>query len=108
MDKTTRLFQLARKRQASRWPGYLPLVEYHNGAYECEFVSPYTKAAGNVDAAVMIVLQDWSSHDRLSGGLDADAIEHGHTPSLPTNRNLKRLLGVHLGPTVPATVTHSA
>ncbi len=59
------------------------------------YVSPYTKAAGNVDASVMIVLQDWSSHDRLSGGLDADAIEHGHTPSLPTN--LKRLLGVHLG-----------
>jgi restriction system protein len=97
MDKATRLLELARRRQACRWPGYKPLAEYHNGAYECDFVSPYTKAAQNVDASVMIILQDWSSHERLSGALDTDAVAHGHTPSLPTNRNLKRLLHVHFG-----------
>jgi restriction system protein len=97
MDKTTRLLELARRRQASRWLGYQPLIDYHSGVYECDHVSPYTKSAANVDATVMVILQDWSSHDRLIGERDADAIAHGHTPSLPTNRNLKRLLSVHFG-----------
>lgn len=95
--KEERLLELARKRQATRWPGCRPLVEYHDGAYECNFVSPYTKTAGNVDAQIMIILQDWSSHERLSGELDADAVTHGHTPSLPTNRSLTRLLHAHFG-----------
>ncbi|MEO8682652.1 MAG: hypothetical protein ABI665_26625 [Vicinamibacterales bacterium] len=97
MDKAARLLDLARKRQASRWPGYKPLVEYRHGAYECDFVSPYTKAAGNVDAAVMILLQDWSSDDELSGELDSGAAELGFTPTLPTNKNLIRLLKTHFG-----------
>jgi hypothetical protein len=95
MDKLARLLTLARKRQESRWPGYRPLVEYHGGAYECDFVSPYTKSAGNVDADVMVMLQDWSSDERLSGPLDRHAAELGHTPSLPTNRNLVELLREH-------------
>jgi uracil-DNA glycosylase len=96
MDKAARLLELARKRQESRWPGYRPLVDYHGGAYECDFVSPYTKSAGNVDAEVMVMLQDWSSDERLSGPLDRNAAELGHTPSLPTNRNLAALLRQHL------------
>src|SRR5262245_49000192 len=103
MDKATRLLELARRRQACRWPGYKPLADYHDGAYECDFVSPYTKSAGNVDATAMIILQDWSSHDRLSADLDADAVAFGYTPSLPTNRNLARLLDVHLGLTLAET-----
>jgi uracil-DNA glycosylase len=97
MNKAARLLDLAHKRQMSRWPGYKPLAEYHDGAYECDLVSPYTKAAGNIDAAVMILLQDWSSDDRLSGELDSCAATLGLTPSLPTNRNLDRLLKVHFG-----------
>lgn len=103
MDKAARLLELARRRQACRWTGYKPLADYHDGAYECDFVSPYTKSAGNVDATAMIVLQDWSSHDRLSAELDAEAVALGHTPSLPTNRNLARLLDVHLGLTLAET-----
>jgi len=68
MDKTAKLLELARLRQRSRSPGYRPLCEYHRGAYECDLVSPYTKSAGNVNATVMVMLQDWSSHERLKGG----------------------------------------
>jgi hypothetical protein len=41
---------------------YSGIGDYHDGAYECERVSPYTKTAGNVDADVMVLLQDWASH----------------------------------------------
>jgi uracil-DNA glycosylase len=95
VDKVAKLLDLARVRQSSRWPGYKPLIEYHQGAYECDFVSPYTKSAGNVNADVMIVLQDWSSDERLSRELDPEAAELGHMPGLPTNRNLIRLLKTH-------------
>lgn len=97
MDKAGRLLDLAHKRQSSRWPDYKPLTEYHNGIYECDFVSPYTKSAGNVDAKLMILLQDWSSDHRLSATLDESAVTLGLTPTLPTNRNLERLLKVHFG-----------
>lgn len=94
-DKAALLLDLARRRQATRWPGYTPLVAYHAGKYERDFVSPYTAAAGNVDAAVMILLQDWSSDKRLRGPLDVETAEKGFTPSLPTNKNLQRLLQEH-------------
>ena len=58
-DKNARLLALARLRQATRWPGYKSIADYHHGVYECDFVSPYTKTAGNVDAEVMVLLQDW-------------------------------------------------
>jgi uracil-DNA glycosylase len=95
MGKAARLLVLAQKRQASDWPDYKPLKEYHDGAYESDHVSPYTKSAGNVDAEVMVMLQDWSSDVRLSGPLDTDARDSGYTPSLPTNRNLADLLRKH-------------
>lgn len=95
VDKAARLLDLAHQRQAARWPGYTPLAAYHQGAYERDFVSPYTAAAGNVDADVMILLQDWSSDDRLRGPFDIEAAEKGYTPSLPTNKNLIRLLREH-------------
>jgi restriction system protein len=97
MERAARLLDLAHKRQTSRWPGYKPLVDYHDGVYECDFVSPYTKAAGNIDAAVMILLQDWSSHDRLSDKLDCGAATLGLTPTLATNKNLDKLLKAHFG-----------
>jgi restriction system protein len=45
----------------------------------------------------MVLLQDWSSEERLSGPLDEDARDIGHTPSLDTNRNLQDLLFTHFG-----------
>jgi restriction system protein len=68
------------------------LAEYHGGVYECDHVSPYTKTAGNLDSPIFILLQDWSSDDRLRGPLDPDAVHLGHMPNLPTNRNLRALL----------------
>jgi restriction system protein len=43
----------------------------------------------------MVLLQDWSSHDRLIGKRDQNAAVHGLTPELPTNKNLSRLLKTH-------------
>jgi len=48
MSKKSALLQLARKRQAARWEGYKCIADYCCGAYECDYVSPYTKSANNV------------------------------------------------------------
>jgi hypothetical protein len=68
--------------------------------YECDYVSPYTKTAGNVDAEVMVMLQDWSSDERLSGPFREDSAKLGYTRHLPTNQNLSRLLNATFGLTI--------
>jgi restriction system protein len=45
----------------------------------------------------MVILQDWSSSEKLSGPLDQEAMKYGYTPSLSTNKNLIRLLNAHFG-----------
>jgi uracil-DNA glycosylase len=105
MDKKRSLLKLGLKRQQSTCPGYKGIGDYHNGAYECEHVSPYTKSAGNVDASLMIILQDWSSDDFLSGPVDIDARDRGYTPRLPSNRNLAKLLKEHFGMELKETYT---
>jgi restriction system protein len=97
MNKRQRLQTLATKRQRARWPGYKGIGDYHHGAYECPYVSPYTKTAGNIDAEIMVILQDWSSDKSLRGPLDSDSITYGYTRSLPTNQNLVSLLETHFG-----------
>lgn len=92
MSKEEALAELAKMRQSTRWDGYRCIGDYHDGAYECLFVSPYTKSAHNIAASVMVILQDWSSDSSLSGHLDNDSVVIGHTPHLATNKNLKRLL----------------
>jgi uracil-DNA glycosylase len=92
MSKESTLAALAKKRQATRWEGFSCIADYHDGVYECPFVSPYTKAAGFVDAEILVMLQDWSSDGRLRGPVDREAVRLGHTPTLATNRNLTRLL----------------
>jgi len=82
MDKHARLLELARRRQDTRWQGYKCIGDYHGGVYECDFVSPYTKAAHNENAAVMVLLQDWSCDDQLAGPLDVDA---GNVPRAVEN-----------------------
>ena len=91
-DKRAELLALARKRQATRWSGYTCVGDYHDGVDECDFVSLYSKTAGNVDARILVMLQDWSSDSSLSGPFDEDSATFGHTRNLPTNRNLIRLL----------------
>ena len=95
MNKQGLLLALAQKRKASRWAGYGRIGDYHNGAYECDFVSPYTKSAGNVDAEIFILLQDWSSDESLRCPLDSDCVRYGLTRTLPTNKRLIELLRTH-------------
>lgn len=97
MDKNSQLLELAQKRKRSRWNGYKCIGDYHGGVYECDYVSPYTKGAHNVDSDIMVILQDWSSDQTISGEPDQEGMKYGHSPSLPTNKNLIRLLNVHFG-----------
>jgi uracil-DNA glycosylase len=97
MDKNHQIIKLAQKRKATRWDGYGCIGDYNDGVYECEYVSPYTKSAHNIDSDIMVILQDWSSDSRLIGKLDQDAMKYGYTPSLPTNKNLIRLLNAYFG-----------
>lgn len=97
MDKRSRLRALARVRQATRWAGYTSIGDYQDGVYECDFVSPYTKTAGNVDAEVMVMLQDWSSRDELMRGLDEQTKRLGYAPTQSTSRNLERLVNATFG-----------
>lgn len=97
MDKQDLLLALAQKRKMTIWPGYSRVGDYHGGAYECDFVSPYTKSAGKVDAEIFVLLQDWSSEESLSGSLDSDCVQFGLTRTLPTNRRLVELLRQHFG-----------
>jgi hypothetical protein len=95
MDKHARLLELARRRQMTRWNGYKCIGDYHGGAYECDFVSPYTKSAHNANAELMVLLQDWSSDDVLSGPYLHEGRTVGHDPSRVTNRRLRKLLRQH-------------
>ena len=97
MNKQDLLLALAHKRKTTRWPEYNQIADYHNGAYECDFVSPYTKSAGNVDAEIFVLLQDWSSDESLRSPLDSDCVRYGLTPTLPTNKRLVELLRSHFG-----------
>lgn len=94
-NKRAALLALATKRKATRWPGYNCIGDYQGGIYECEFVSPYTKSARNVDTEVMVLLQDWSSHEVLSEPPVPGGLELGHDPSRNTNKRLKELLREH-------------
>ena len=100
MDKQSKLLALARLRQSTRYPGYMCIGDYHAGIYECDLVSPYTKTAGNIDADVLVMLQDWASDEFLKGPFHEPSAMLGHTPTLPTNRNLKRLLSINFGLTL--------
>lgn len=96
-SKLRRLTELGRKRRAAVWEGYRNIGDYHGGAYDIDLVSPYSKSAGKIDAAVMVLLQDWASDGLLSGPLDDQIRDLGLKPSLATNRNLTRLLRHHFG-----------
>src|SRR3990172_5301954 len=100
MNKRKELLALAKKRQATRWDGYNCIGDYHGGAYECDFVSPYTKTAGNVDADIMVMLQDWWSDDGMSGLIDPDSVTLGYGTTNRTDINLIRLLDKTFGLTL--------
>jgi uracil-DNA glycosylase len=97
-DKHARLLELARLRQQAKWPRdkrYRCIGDYDCGLYECDFVSPYTIGAQNVDTELMILLQDWAPDDRLSGPFLPERCTVGHDPSRRTNRRRHELLLRH-------------
>jgi len=101
MGKDAELLALARRRQSTKWKPYTGIGAYHGGRYECDFVSPYTKSAGNVDAEIMVMLQDWSSDESMrEEAFDEETASLGYTPSLPTNKTLIELLDRTLGLTL--------
>lgn len=94
-SKKDRLLELAILRKNSRWNGYACIGDFHNGIYECSYVSPYTISAHNVDSPLMILLQDWASSDVLSGPILHERYQIGHDPKRTTNIRLKKLLLKH-------------
>src|SRR5262249_1961624 len=99
-DKRLQLLKLAEKRKRSRWKGYNCIGDYHDGAFECEFVSPYTKGAPNFDSEIMVILQDWACHEELSRETATDdpiGMSVGHDPNRKTNKKLISLLKNYLG-----------
>lgn len=96
--KQDALLRLARLRQSTRLAGYACISDFHDGIFECDHVSPYTKSGDNVDAAIMIVGQDWASAEKLARyPPDKQLAKRGLIPDLPTNKNLDDLLERHFG-----------
>lgn len=93
IKKAAMLAELTAKRKQAQWIGYKNLP----ALYECDFVSPYTKSAGNTSAKIFVMLQDWASEDALSGKPDPQTLALGYTPQLATNKNLQALLRTHFG-----------
>jgi uracil-DNA glycosylase len=94
-SKKDRLLELAILRRNSRWNGYACIGDFHDGIYECSYVSPYTISAHNVDSPLMILLQDWASSDVLSGPILHERYQVGYDPKRITNIRLKSLLHEH-------------
>lgn len=101
MDKQTAMAMLVAKRRAAAGGRYHHLHLYDGGSWDCDFVGPWTKSACRLDAALMIIGQDWASEDYLRRNDDAkkhaDRALTGQDAHLATNRNLKRLLSQHFG-----------
>ncbi|MBU3656340.1 MAG: hypothetical protein FGM23_08320 [Alphaproteobacteria bacterium] len=93
MKKLDRIRDLSYKRRQDRLEGFLNVSDFHDGRYDThDFVSPYSKTACNLDADVMLIGQDWSSEDRLNKGYSEVIAKLGYDPTIPTNKNLKKLL----------------
>ena len=93
-SKQAALSELVELRRGTPWPSYKGIEDYD---YQCDHVSPVTKSAGNVDADIFILLQDWSSDESLGRGLDQETRDLGYTPTEATFKTLIVLLRKHLG-----------
>lgn len=94
--KTEALLRLARLRQSSRLDGSAAIGDFHDGIFECDHVSPWTKSGCNVDAEIMVVGQDWLSSEVLEiEPPNLSVAELGFDPKFPTNANLNGLLERH-------------
>jgi restriction system protein len=92
--KREALLQLAKKRKADRRDGYKCLSDIHDGYYECDFVSPWTTSAHNVNADLMILGKDWASTKILEEqDRDPERRRTGQDENSKTNTNLRYYLG---------------
>lgn len=104
MTKEKELLKLAKLRQSKVYDGYTAIADYANKAYECNYISPYSKSAHNQNADVLVILQDWSSKQGLDPEGEApnekpcsELIEYGYSlTGVKTNTNLKRFLKQYL------------
>ena len=94
-SKEKELRSLAHLRKKKRLNGYDCIGDFHNRAFECDYVSPITKSGGNVNADVMIVLQDWASSDWLKNPEALKEVKEGCDRSSATNKNLDYCLRHH-------------
>lgn len=93
MDKEQKLLELAKLRQETRYDGYNSIADY---GCECNYVSPYSKSAHNVNADVFVILQDWSSDENMQGSACEETNRLGYTPSVKTNKQLISFLEKYL------------
>jgi restriction system protein len=98
MKKAEAYLNLVRKRQSDTWVGYHNLSEYHGGLYECDHVCPNSLFAGDLNAKVMVMMQDWASDERLRRPATVTKETFlGFDPDLRTNINLGNYLNKYLG-----------
>ena len=92
-QKREALLQLAKKRQADRREPYYCIADIHEGYYECNYVSPWTISANDVNADLMILGKDWASTDILmKQPPDPERRRIGQGWGVPTNKNLREYL----------------
>ncbi|MEM7424745.1 MAG: uracil-DNA glycosylase family protein [Pseudomonadota bacterium] len=90
---------LVHQRREETLQGYESIGKFHDGMFECDYVTPWTISGNNFDADVMVIGQDWSSSGHLSrprSELENEAAI-GFSPRFPTNSNLDGLLARHFG-----------
>jgi restriction system protein len=108
-QKREALLELAKRRQADCPPRpHHRLAEFHGGYYECDYVSPWTISAANVDAELMIIGQDWASSEILEREPNKDQQRLGQDWSSSTNTNLREFLGTFLRLTFSETYATNA
>ncbi|MGF1690894.1 hypothetical protein [Photobacterium kagoshimensis] len=93
--KRQRLTELAQKRRENTPENVNSIADFYCGAYDTEWVSPYTKSASNLNATVMVLLQDWASSEYLSKAFKPELVALGLDTKLPTSRQLTALLARH-------------
>ncbi len=95
MTKNEQLLLLAQKRKKTKYEGYKAIGDYNNGAYECNYISPYSISAHNENADILIILQDWCSEKGFGAEICNETLKYGYTPDVRTNINLKKLIQEH-------------
>lgn len=100
MNKKEKLLNLAKLRQSKKYSGYTAIGDYNEGAYECDYVSPYSLSSHNENSDILVVLQDWCSERGFGDNVCNETVMQGYTSSVKTNVYLKELLLEHFALTL--------